>query len=140
MINLESFDQYRVTGRFDPVAGVIDKASRAELDVGSFAGHFGNLGGREIVFCRLRGCLYVFEGSSAWLASVQTVSWLPGDDKCVLKVASEVEIPLIVKYDSPGISLEDDYVTSFSSPEDWDFGRYISSVVSDPDRAQRRYR
>lgn len=141
MINLESFDQYDTVGRFNPVTGAINKASRAQFEGVSFLGHFGSLGGWEIVFCRLNENLQVFEGASSWLASAQTVSWLSDGDRRVLKVASvEASAPLVVEYDSPDVSLEGDYVTSFSSQEDWDFGLFIFAVVSDTNRAQRIYR
>lgn len=141
MINLESFDQYGTVGRFNPVTGVINKAPRAQFEDVSFLGHFGTLGGRDIVFCRLHEILQVFDGTSSWLALARTVSWLSDGDRRVLKVESvEASTPLVIEYDSPDASLEGDYVTSFSSQEDWDFGLFIFAVVSDTNRAQRIYR
>jgi hypothetical protein len=137
---VRSHDRFIRYGLFDPDSGSLETRTRApsrEPDQ-VVEGHFASLAGEMVIFYRKDAYLYVGCGGNRWPADEATIRWEPerGHSRFAVVEGDREVFALTYSMDFPGPEL----VTSFSEPEDWDFGLFIYNVVNDPARAARIYR
>lgn len=142
-IAVQSSDEARLSGHFDSETGELHtvRRSRREPQSWDFQGQFTKINGSWMVFFRDEvGAFKLFYNSHFHDLSEENVCWRRIDDQTVEFIVATA-MSLRVVYSSSekalGVHLA---ATPFAEYEDFDFGLFVSNVMSSRERRDLIYR
>lgn len=142
---IESHDRFADVAHYEPESGRLVELSRGEAAeqalAGPVRGHYARLGGELAVFYRSGGSLWLRIGEHALvLGEGAVVRWENSGERSRLSLLADGNEVAAVEYSSPlcDADLVND-PTPFAEAEDWDFGLFIESVLTEDVRRRRIY-
>ncbi|MFE3874191.1 hypothetical protein ACFXPX_07300 [Kitasatospora sp. NPDC059146] len=135
---IADFDAYGRVADFDPATGRLGPDRTADPGQPTH-GHYGRLGGTQVVFYRAGDGLRIRVGErDLLLDTATTVRHRIAEPQCVLTVGQAVELRYPVPPEWYGLA---DDPTPFVEAEDFDaYGLFAADVLAAPGRAARLYR